>query len=51
MKMVKWSLLIVSGGLLLQAGACVTDFAYLVLQGVATQVASDLVSQAAAAAG
>ncbi len=41
----KWIGLIVAGGLLLQVGTCTTDFLYMIMQGIATQVASGIVNQ------
>ena len=46
MRACKWMALAAAGGLLLQVGACATDFMYMVLQGLATQVAAGLVQQA-----
>ncbi len=42
----KWMALVAAGGLLLQLGSCAVQLVYLVLQGVATQIASGLVQQA-----
>ncbi len=41
----KWAALAASGALLLQLGTCATDFAYMLLQGVATQLSSAFVQQ------
>ncbi len=45
MRTCKWVALVLASGTLLQLGTCATDFVYMVLQGVATQVASGLVQQ------
>lgn len=50
MKVWKLMALMVAGGLVLQAASCITDFAYLILQGVATQLASGVVTSALGAA-
>jgi hypothetical protein len=41
----KWIGLLVAGGMLLQVGTCTTDFLYMVMQGLATQIASGIVNQ------
>ncbi len=41
----KWAALAASGALLLQVGTCTTDFVYMLMQGVATQLASNFVQQ------
>jgi hypothetical protein len=46
----KWIALAASGGMLLQVGSCATDFLYYVLQALATQFASALVTGAAGTA-
>lgn len=49
MKKWKYAMLALSGGVLLQAGSCATDFGYLIMQALATQIAAALVSGAAGA--
>ncbi len=46
MKKWKWAALAASGAMLLQVGSCTTDFVYMLLQGIATQLASAFVQQA-----
>ncbi len=46
MKAWKWAALAASGALMLQLGSCTTDFIYMLMQGVATQLASAWVQQA-----
>ncbi len=41
----KWAALAFGCGLLLQVGTCATDFAYMVAQGLASQVAAALTQQ------
>jgi hypothetical protein len=49
MKTLKWTLLVMSGGLLVALGSCATDLLYFVMQGVATQIASAAVGGAVGA--
>ncbi len=50
MKAWKCTLLALSGGVLLQAGSCATDFGYLIMQALATQLAAALLSGATGSA-
>ncbi len=47
MRKMKWTALVVSGGLLLQLGSCATDFGYYVLQALASQLATSAITAAA----
>lgn len=44
MKAWKWTALVVSGGMLLQLNACVTDFAYYVMQLLVNQLLAQLLA-------
>jgi len=50
MKAWKCAFLALSGGVLLQAGSCATDFGYLIMQALATQLAAALLSGATGSA-
>lgn len=49
MKAWKWTALVMSGGLLLQFGACAADIAYYLLQAAATQLITGALATAAGA--
>ena len=46
----KWTALTISGGVLLQLSACASDFGYYVMQTLATQLISGILSAAGSTA-
>jgi hypothetical protein len=46
MKVWKWAALTLSGGVLLQYNTCSTDFAYYIMQALATQIVTALLNAA-----
>ncbi len=49
MKLAKWTVLVMSSGVLIAFGSCATDFLYFVMQSVASQLASSAVTAATSA--
>lgn len=47
MKAWKWTALALSGGVLLQLSTCASDFGYYVMQALATQIVTGIVSATA----
>ncbi len=48
MKAWKWTALVLTGGVLLQLNTCAVDLAYYVMQALATQVVSQMLTSATA---